>query len=286
MKRALEKDFYSILGVSPDATVEEMRYAYLARARVIHPDRFNSEQQAQDWKKANEMLAELNEAYSILRNATSRAQYDSVRAGKQHQQTHTPHHTAQQQPEPPPSPAFELGELTPGQVAFANLPKNVQACLLKRQQNKGEDQFQVKLSSLVRNYAFIVILQCWYWYLFADANGAKWEDDTLLWYAGFTLAVSGLIGLNCVTISRWAKARLKPYFYITPIYFIKTDFDIVSFRPIWTLKDVAVTHFHKNGSYKNSHVVLKNKWRRCSTECRPTILVSARPMPIETKTIS
>jgi hypothetical protein len=73
---------------------------------------------------------------------------------------------------------------------------------------------------------------------------------------GTTLAVGGLIGRNCVTICRYAKAKLKPYFYVTPIYFLKTEFDIVSFRPIWTLKDVAVTHNYRNGSYENSDVVL------------------------------
>jgi hypothetical protein len=52
--------------------------------------------------------------------------------------------------------------LTPGQVAFGNLPNSVQSRLLKRQQNKEEEQFQVKLSSVVWNYLFIVVLLCWY----------------------------------------------------------------------------------------------------------------------------
>ncbi len=256
MRRAPEKDLYSILGVTPDATAKEMRDAYLARTRVIHPDRFDRQRQPQDWKKANEMLAELNEAYSILRDPSTRAQYDDLRAGKRQQQSPPPPPRTQRAPEPSPPP-FELGELTPGQAAFGNLPKNVQSRLLKRQQNKEEDQFQVKLSSVVWNYVFIVVLLCWYWYLFAVADGAKWKDNTLLWYAGITLAVGVLIGRNCVTIRRWAKAKLKSYFYVTPIYFIKTEYDIVSFRPIWTLKDVAVTHNYKNGLYQNSDVVLK-----------------------------
>lgn len=257
MRRTPEKDLYSILGVTPDATDEEMRDAYLARTRIIHPDRFDRQRQPKDWQKANEMLAELNEAYSVLRNPSSRAQYDDLRAGKQQRQAPPPPPRPQREPEPPPPPAFELGELTAGHAAFGSLPKNVQSRLLKRQQNKGEDQFQVKLSSVVWNYVFIVVLLCWYWYLFSDADGAKWKDDTLLWYGGITLAVGGLIGRNCVTIRRWAKAKLKPYFYVTPIYFLKTEFDIVSFRPIWALKDVAVTHNYKNGSYQNSDVVLK-----------------------------
>ena len=258
MKRPPEKDLYSILGVAPDATPEEIKDAYLARTRVIHPDRFDQQRHPQDWKKANEMLAELNEAYSILQNATSRAQYDEFRSGKQRRQTAPPSPPKpQREPEPPPTPSFELGELTPGHAAFARLPKKVQDRLLKRQQNKTEDQFQVKLSSAVWNYVFIAVLLCWFWYLFADANGAKWKDNTLLWYAGITLTVGGLIGRNCVTIWRRVKAKLKPYFYVTPIYFLKTEFDIVSFRPIWMLKDVAVTHNYKNGLYQNSHVVLK-----------------------------
>jgi hypothetical protein len=69
--------------------------------------------------------------------------------------------------------------------------------------------------------------------------------------------VGGLIGCNCVSIFKWVKAKLKPYFYVTPIYFLKTDFDIVSFWPIWSLKDIAVTHNYTNGSYQNSTVVLK-----------------------------
>lgn len=224
---------------------------------VIHPDRFDQQKQPQDWKKANEMLADLNDAYSILRNATSRAEYDEFRSGKQRRQTAPPPPRSQRNPQPPPPPPFELGELTPGQAAFASLPKNVQERLLKRQQNKAEDQFQVKRSSVARNYVFIAVLLCWFWYLFADADGAKWKDDILLWYAGITLGVGSLIARNCITIGRWVKAKLKPYFYVTPIYFLKTEYDIVSFRPIWTLKDVAVTHNYRNGVYQNSDVVLK-----------------------------
>jgi len=172
MKRPSAKDLYSIIGVSPDATPEDIRAAYLAGTRVIHPDRFDQQKQPQDWNKANEMLAELNEAYSILRNATSRAEYDRFRSGKHSRET-SPSPGSKPNPQPPPSSSFELGELTPGHAAFASLPKNVQERLLKRQQNKTKDQFQVRLSSVVWNYVFIAILLCWFWYLFDDADGAK-----------------------------------------------------------------------------------------------------------------
>jgi len=253
MKRTFEKDLYSIIGVDPNASSEEVRQAYLSRTRVIHPDRFDREQQRQDWNKANEMLAELNEAYSILRDPNRREEYDRIRSGRQQRQATSP---------PPRSeshspPVFELGELTPGYASFASLPNDIQEQLRRRQENKGEEQFQLELASVVWNYVFVGILLCWFWYLFANANGAKWKDDTLLWYSGVTLGVGFLIGRNVVTITRWARSTLKPYFYVTPIYFIKTEYDIISFRPIWSLKDVAITHNYRNGSYQNSDVVLK-----------------------------
>lgn len=258
MKQSKDKDLYSILGVKPDATQEELRNAYLARTRIIHPDRFDRQRYPKDWQNANDMLMELNEAYSILRNSWTRTQYDNSRSGKRRQQSNPPPPKPQQSPDPPSYTTFKYGELAPGQATFQSLPKNVQSRLLKRQQNNGEAQFQVKLSSLMWNYVFIAVLLCWYWYLFAVAEGMKWNNNTNLWHTGITIAVAGLIGSNCVTILRWLKATLKPYFYITPLYFIKTVDDIVYFRPLSTLKDVSVfARGYKNGSYQSAEVVLK-----------------------------
>ncbi|HEY2415951.1 MAG TPA: J domain-containing protein, partial [Pirellulaceae bacterium] len=221
MSRAAARDLYSIIGVGPDATAKEIRDAYLARARVLHPDRFERQRQPQEWKKSNEMLRELNEAYSVLRNAETRQQYDDQRIEKQQRQAAAPRTNTQRAPEPPPPPAYELGELSAGQAAFGSLPKNVQDRLLKRQWSMSEDQFKVSQSSVVWNYVFIAILLCWNIYLFAAVDDAKWRAGTLFWFGGITLVVGGLIGCNCVSIFKWVKAKLKPYFYVTPIYFLK-----------------------------------------------------------------
>lgn len=258
MGRTTERDLYAILGIAPGASPEEIRTAYLARVRVVHPDRFDQQHQPQEWQQAHEMLTELNEAYSILRSPTARAEYDQMRGRPQAREAPSqPPPRQPQQPQEPKSAPFELGDLTPGHATFADLPKHAQERLRKRQENQDEDQVQIRLAFVSWYYVLVGVLLCWFLYLYVDADGAKWGTGTLVWYATVTVTVGLLIGWNMVTIVKWQKAVLKPYFYVTPLYFIKTEYDEVSFYPIWSLKDASVTHKHKNGSYQSSDVVLQ-----------------------------
>jgi len=68
MKNHPGMDPYSIIGVAKGSTKAEIRKAYLARARLLHPDHIDRHQRPEDWKTANEMMSELNEAYAILCN--------------------------------------------------------------------------------------------------------------------------------------------------------------------------------------------------------------------------
>lgn len=67
-----EKDFYAILGVSQDASGEEIKRAYKKLARNLHPDR-NTATGAEDRFK------DVTEAYEVLGDAERRREYDEVR---------------------------------------------------------------------------------------------------------------------------------------------------------------------------------------------------------------
>ncbi len=66
-----DKDYYSILGVSKNASKEEIKKAYRKLAMKYHPD------QAHGDKSAEEKFKELSEAYAVLGDDEKRRQYDT-----------------------------------------------------------------------------------------------------------------------------------------------------------------------------------------------------------------
>ena len=67
------KDYYKILGVSKDATDDELKKAFRKLAKENHPD---AQQDENAKKQAEVKFKEINEAYSVLSDKTKRAQYD------------------------------------------------------------------------------------------------------------------------------------------------------------------------------------------------------------------
>lgn len=63
-------DFYATLGVSREASADEIKKAYRKRAMECHPDRHAGD------KHAETRFKELNEAYDVLKDDQKRAAYD------------------------------------------------------------------------------------------------------------------------------------------------------------------------------------------------------------------
>ena len=63
-------DLYSVLGVSKNASAEEIKKAYRNLAFKYHPDRNPNNKDAEDKFK------QINSAYAVLGDGTKRAQYD------------------------------------------------------------------------------------------------------------------------------------------------------------------------------------------------------------------
>jgi curved DNA-binding protein len=64
------RNYYDILGVARDATVDEIKKSFRRLARQYHPDLNPGN------KQAEEKFKDLNEAYEVLSDPTKRSQYD------------------------------------------------------------------------------------------------------------------------------------------------------------------------------------------------------------------
>lgn len=65
-----KRDYYEVLGVSKDASADEIKKAFRSKAKELHPDR------AHDNPDAESQFKEANEAYDVLKDADKKAAYD------------------------------------------------------------------------------------------------------------------------------------------------------------------------------------------------------------------
>jgi DnaJ domain len=94
---AADRTLYEILGVSADATEDEVRAAYRRLVRQIHPDTGGSAA----------IFGIVHEAYEVLRDPQKRAEYDRAQGGAASR-------ARSETPAPPPSQSTSSGRTSPG----------------------------------------------------------------------------------------------------------------------------------------------------------------------------
>ena len=82
------KNYYEILGVTPDSDEAEIKASYRRLARKYHPD-INPEKE--------ELFKNITEAYEILSNKTKRSQYDTLNGFFKSEKTNTSSKKAEQE---------------------------------------------------------------------------------------------------------------------------------------------------------------------------------------------
>jgi len=78
---ATVEDYYNILNISIYSTYREIRDAYVALAKVYHPDHVKNKT-SPSWKRANEKFAMITRAYRTLSDHEKRREYDRNLRGK------------------------------------------------------------------------------------------------------------------------------------------------------------------------------------------------------------
>jgi hypothetical protein len=263
------RNYYDILGIDPDAAHADIRSAYYIRARVIHPDRFDAVAQRKEWEKANEMLAELNEAYAVLRDSKKRSEYgaemgytrraatsapNETRSSAQGTQTASQSSSPKSPPEAEPSsPDSESQQGGPSYLLFSDLPSTVKDRLLERQRGNGE-QLPWRTKTLNIEFACIAGSVAWLGLLFYWTNDYRWGGNQPILYGVITILATCAFAFAALGLWRWKSSPIKGHIFLTPLYFIKVQFDEIWYWGSWQIADIqSVNHYH-NGSYTHTTV--------------------------------
>ncbi len=223
---------YDNLQVAKHASPEVIKAAYRGLSQRYHPDKNIGDRQ-----EAGRIMRLINEAYEVLSDRERRAQHDRWIADMDGGGAHS---------------SAVPGPLKAGNVSFGHLPREIQQRLQDRSKGRVGNQLKVPIGGVLSHYLWVVCLCGWFWLLFMFARSAPWSAPTTTVYGALTLVVAVFLGSNTHALLRCFFSPLKRDFILTPIYFIRTWNDDITYWPIWELKDVHVTHRYQNGIYMGS----------------------------------
>lgn len=250
-------DWYAVLGVSPAASKAEVRKAYLARARQVHPDldRARGPGSNRSWREANARAAEVNRAWEVLGDDERRREYDAARrvdagpADSGFGRSHAPYGASRGHGRDPATangsaPAHGADEQAsvPGEghrvgggwAFFADLPRRAQKAVLHRQKGLAADQVRVRCAE-PEPWARLFFAVALWAVVVAMSMEVRWtsgEADLLL-FGTFLVAVYA--ARQCIALHRAWAAVLESWTYVTPLYVVTTSVDRVRFEPLWEL---------------------------------------------------
>ncbi len=262
------RDYYSILGVTPDAPASDIRKAYVRISRIVHPDRFDPATQPEDWEQANRMLREVNEAWQTLKDPSKRSFYDmrmgfrsnAGRAREPYTYKYEAERPAQKQKseQEPPGEDPTTG-IRPGSSPFNKLPENLQETLLKREKDILRDHYRVDTDRPHLHYLKAGIFPVWLSILFFSSLGSEWSLLASLMMLVLTVVITLYASGHIFWLLRWHSAPLSCRVYITPLYVIETFLDEVRWWPVTGIREARITN--ENARYATSKTMLSLVYR-------------------------
>lgn len=247
MKFDPNKDLYLIIGVSVNATNAEIVKAFKARTRILHPDRFDRKTQSAEWSQANEMQTDLNVAFQILREEHSRDLYDEFRGLKRNKSTGSS--TGFRQP-PGHSKREARTSIAPyTEIRFQDLPEITKKKILKRQGGGEVNQVRVSTAPVLGAWIRTGISLSILWTIYTQTKVSESWGDRWIFYMGF-IWVGVHLGLSgAERLHKNYRANLKPNYYLTPLYFIKAEYEFLWIWPLTAIEQLNFRDHYHNGVF-------------------------------------
>ena len=237
-KPTYRADPYKVLAISRHATPEGIREAYRRECRFHHPDLFakNSEK----WQQANEVMAVINWAHELLSDPQLRSEYD-------------------ESCKPPPAKNRENPDAPEEGIRNCNARGLTRAGLdmmRSLQESSSENACRISIRSPLERLASVTFGTACVVTPAAIAAAGGFESGYKWLAILLPLLGSWILWEELGALWQSAGALLRSNFYFTPLYFIKTEKDEITYCRLNAIREFKPTHHYVNGSYQRTTVEL------------------------------